>query len=602
MKFLHPCLVLLCVTVAPCCSAQPLPAESLEHLLQAEQSRIDTIARISAVTLAIFGPQGDGGGSGVVITPDGYALTNFHVAKPCGDHMLCGMNDGKLYDAVVVGVDPTGDVALIKLLGRDDFPAAELGNSDSLRIGDWCFVVGNPFLLATDFTPTVTYGIVSGIHRYQYPSGTLLEYADCIQTDASINPGNSGGPLFDSQGKLVGINGRGSFEKRGRVNVGVGYAISINQIKKFYGYLLSGRIVDHATAGFTVSTDADGRVIVSDILPTSDAYRRGLRYDDEIVSLGGKPIRSANEFKNVLGTYPRGWRIRLGFRQADQRREVLIRLDGVHSRQELLDLVQSGPAEMPGLPDDDPEAPRPSKKEDRPAERPKVPGMPAARRQQPPPPPLPAQVAAKLESRQGFANYYFNRQNIDRLWTRQQQQVNLLDQSGEWRLRGVDEAGKSFELILRNDESFYSLATGSERVDLKDELDKQLAPENSGGLLLAFSMWRRLLTLGPSQFGEVYYLGTVPADGDEQHQLDVLVGIHDAIEVHFQFETTSGQLRRIELFTDPGNDPCELLMRAYGDFAGQALPKEIVVRHGDTTFTTLRLEQFEAVPAIQPAS
>ncbi|KAE9852035.1 trypsin-like serine protease, partial [Escherichia coli] len=136
--------------------------------------------------------------------------------------LKCGMNDGKLYDAVIVGVDPTGDVALIKLLGRDDFPAAELGNSDDLKVGEWCIVAGNPFLLATDFQPTITYGIVSGVHRYQYPSGTLLEYADCIQTDASINPGNSGGPLFNTQGELVGINGRGSFEKRGRVNVGVG--------------------------------------------------------------------------------------------------------------------------------------------------------------------------------------------------------------------------------------------------------------------------------------------------------------------------------------------------------------------------------------------
>ena len=91
------------------------------------------------------------------------------------------------------------------------------------------------------------------MHRYQYPAGTLLEYTDCIQTDAAINPGNSGGPLFDAEGRLIGINGRGSFEKRGRVNVGVGYAISINQIKNFLGRLKSGRIVDHATLGARVA-------------------------------------------------------------------------------------------------------------------------------------------------------------------------------------------------------------------------------------------------------------------------------------------------------------------------------------------------------------
>src|SRR6185503_5826956 len=164
------------------------------------------------------------------------------------------------------------------------------------------------FLLATDFQPTVTYGIVSGTHRYQPPAGTLLEYADCIQTDAAINPGNSGGPLFNAKGDLIGINGRGSFEKRGRVNVGVGYAISINQIKHFLGYLKSGRIVDHATLGATVSTDKDGRVVIDDLLEDSDAYRRGLRYDDEVVAFGGREIRTVNAFKNVLGIYPNGWR------------------------------------------------------------------------------------------------------------------------------------------------------------------------------------------------------------------------------------------------------------------------------------------------------
>src|SRR5262249_58511953 len=103
--------------------------------------------------------------------------------------------------------------------------------------------MGNPFLLATDFTPTVTFGLVSGVHRYQYPEGgVLLEYTDCIQFDTSINPGNSGGPLFNLAGELIGINGRGSlpFDKPGPVHSGVGYAISINQIKNFMGHLRAG--------------------------------------------------------------------------------------------------------------------------------------------------------------------------------------------------------------------------------------------------------------------------------------------------------------------------------------------------------------------------
>ena len=311
-----------------------------QALLDAQAHRVEVVARARAATVAVFATGGRGGGSGVLISPDGYALSNFHVTSGAGDAMQCGLSDGKLYDAVIVGIDPRGDVALIKLLGRDDFPFAPMGDSDQLRLGDGCYAMGNPFLLATDFAPTVTYGIVSGIHRYQYPAGTLLEYADCIQTDASINPGNSGGPLFNNEGEVVGINGRGSFEKRGRVNVGVGYAISINQIKKFMGYLRSGRIVDHATLGAAVATSEDGRVRITQILDNSDAYRRGLRYDDELVAFGGRSINTTNGFKNALGTFPKGWRVPLTFRRDGETYDIYVRLMGVHRKDELIEKAQ----------------------------------------------------------------------------------------------------------------------------------------------------------------------------------------------------------------------------------------------------------------------
>ena len=111
--------------------------------------------------------------------------------------------------ASATGVQPG-----IERIGEPMLNGQRLPFSEAVRVGDWCFAVGNPFLLATDFQPTVSYGIVSGVHRYQPPAGTLLEYADCIQTDAAINPGNSGGPLFNAAGDLIGVNGRGSFEKR----------------------------------------------------------------------------------------------------------------------------------------------------------------------------------------------------------------------------------------------------------------------------------------------------------------------------------------------------------------------------------------------------
>jgi len=332
-------------------SPPALAAETPQAVLQAEAERIAAMEKAKPSVVAIFPPNGAGGGSGVLISRDGYALTNFHVVRPCGNWMKCGLPDGKVYDAVVVGLDPTGDVGLIKLFGRDDFPAAEMADSDLVQMGDWVFAMGNPFMLANDFQPTVTYGIVSGVHRYQPPAGTILEYTDCIQTDASINPGNSGGPLFDAKGRLIGINGRGSFEKRGRVNVGVGYAISINQIKNFLGQLHSGRIVDHATLGATVTSDDKGRVIVNHILESSDAYRRGLNPDDEIISFAGRPITTPNHFKNVLGIYPKGWRVPLSFIHEGQRYDVHVRLAGVHRTDELLELLEGrrrgGPMPMP---------------------------------------------------------------------------------------------------------------------------------------------------------------------------------------------------------------------------------------------------------------
>src|SRR5262249_48230498 len=155
------------------------------------------------------------------------------------------------------------------------------------------------------FTPTVTFGLISGVHRYQYPEGGkgLLEYTDCIQIDTSINPGNSGGPLFNMQGELIGINGRGSFDKRSRINSGVGYAISINQIKNFMGHMRAGIDTDHATLGATVETDKDDdlvpRMVIRSILENCDARRRGLEPGDELVEFAGRPMSSVNHFKNV---------------------------------------------------------------------------------------------------------------------------------------------------------------------------------------------------------------------------------------------------------------------------------------------------------------
>jgi len=596
------CGLLLMLASAPAVSSSEVdPA-----VLDAEAARIAVMDKAKDAVLAVFARSGQGGGSGVVISPDGYALTNFHVAKPCGNAMKCGMADGQLYDAVIVGLDPTGDVALIKLFGRDDFPAAEIGDSDQLEVGDWCFAMGNPFLLATDFQPTVTYGIVSGTHRYQYPSGTLLEYADCIQTDASINPGNSGGPLFDAQGRLIGINGRASFEKRGRVNVGIAYAISINQIKNFLGYLRSGRIVDHATLGATVAADEDGRVVVSEVLRQSDAYRRGLRYDDEIVSFGGRRIATPNAFKNVLGIYPKEWRVPLSFRRDGTRYDVAVRLRGLHGEQELIDKAAGGrrisPMPIP-KPGDKPkeEEPKPGEKRGpKPHEIPvpvPIPGGDHPKIAKPKPKtPMPEIVKKHFQQKRGYSNYYYNKLNRSRVYDAWIAQGNLEGLAASWKFGGKLPSGGDYRFELRDDAADLKLPSIEYPWTAGDDLADSLDPPQSGGLLPALYLWRRLAVTGPESFGEVYYLGTVAlARQDIARQdvwADVLVGLHKGAECRFFFDPADGRLLAMEMFPEDDVDPCELLFTEEREVDGRRMPGRIEARIGDDLYGVFEIEEY----------
>lgn len=541
-------------------------------VLEAEQRRIDAIQRGLPAAVSIFAGEA-GGGAGVLISADGYALTNYHVVQPAGVAMQCGLPDGRLYNAVLVGLDPTGDVALIRLLGRTDFPHAELADSDLVEVGDFCFAVGNPFLLATDLQPSVSAGIVSGIHRYQFPAGTILEYTDCLQVDAAINPGNSGGGLFDAAGRVIGVNGRASFEKRGRVNVGVGYAISANQLRNFLGFLKGGRLVDHATLGATVATSADGRVVVSDILERSDAFRRGLRYDDEIVALMGRPVRTVNAFKNILGTLPAGWQVPLTYRRSGRRVDTLVRLAGVHTPSQLARLVAAaGEAESP------------------------QPG----REGRPPKPPaeIPADVRPLYEPRTGFTNHHFNTVERDRVAAAVAANAPQ-GGSDAWVIEGRLSVGGTFRISLTDREGVVDLPTGTTRVDATRDLDAAPNPPGSGGLLGALLIWRRLLRDGPVAVGRTEYWGTMPifprgalskAEGSPPELMDVLNTAVAAIEARFVVDG-SGRVVAIDFWHQPDADPCEVRFTgSLPDGAAAGMPAVMDVWRGSEHFATFEIE------------
>lgn len=568
-------------------------------VLEAQARRVEVMQRAATATISVFGLDGGGGGSGVIISPDGFALTNYHVSSACGDHMRCGLADGSMVDAVIVGVDAVGDVSLIQLLGRHDYPTAPMGDSSQVRVGQWCFSAGNPFGLATNRQPSVSMGIISGTNRYQYPAATILEYADCIQTDAAVNPGNSGGPLFNMDGQVIGINGRCSFEKRGRINVGVGYAISINQIRMFLGMLHSGRLLDHASMGATAATDDNGKVIISNILSNSDAYRRGLRYGDEVISLADRVVGSTNSFKNILGTLPKDFRVPIEVRRDGKNETYLVRLSGVHRVEQLIEIVRIG------LEDGSTDPP-----EDQPPQNPleeDIPGDRSPDRDSPPQDPKESssesgsEVRSMIELRPGFSNYYFNRVWRNKIW-QEMQSLGDFSKCGAWSLSG-SLAGESTRIELKVSDQYSEIALGSRRTKYEGDISDAISERRQGGLAVAVRALRQLLLAGPDKLGDSTYIGTLPvyntlskkfSEANWQHAIDTLW--YDA-KCRIHWDPVSKTVSLIEIFGDSGVDPAEVYMDNYQAFNSQGVevrfPRRLRLQYGTEISLVVELDQID---------
>ena len=571
----------------------PAGARAQSAVLKAEAERVALIQKLKPPVVGIFVGSGSkaSAGTGVIISDDGYAVTNFHVMAGGGEiqgTVKCGLPDGNLYDAVLVGLDKVGDIGLIKLLplkAGQKFPAAVMGDSDTVREGDWTLAMGNPQRLATDFMPTVTFGMVSGVHRYQYPSGVFIEYADCIQIDTSINPGSSGGPLFNMKGELVGINGRGSVvqEKRGVMNSGVGYALSINQVKNFLGHLKAGLDSDHATLGALIATQAEetglGKMVVTSILEESDAFRRGLDIDDELVSFAGRHVTSVNQFKNILGLFPRGTRVPLEFRREKEgKREVLVRLMGVQRKA----LDASG---KPGAP---------------PKQKPPVASGPGAK---------------FFEHRPGFANYYFNRLERDRLLAEFKKHGEFSAATG-WTMDGdvrllKARTGDAFKVEVGEEKAtgggkaVVKLKIGDfpHRIDplgTDTKIDELRLPNPSGGFMSALYVYHLLLTQGEKAFPaecdhggfEPFYPpppdGKLPSSlGSLKVDCEVLNTRLGNFQTKWFFSRADQKLLGFELRLEgPNEDPCEVYLYDYRPVQGRLLPHKMSVYYQDKHYGT----------------
>ena len=241
-------------------------------------------------------PMEHGLGSGVIVSPDGYILTNNHVVNSASE-ILVSLNDGRQFPAKVIGSDPKTDVALIRIKA-DGLPALTLADSDKIEIGDVVLAIGNPFGIGQ----TVTKGIVSAKDRTT--SGDMDE--DFIQTDAAINPGNSGGGLVDTEGRLVGINSAILTHSGG--NQGIGFAVPSNLCRWVMDSLVKNGRVERGFLGVMIQNltpdlakafklDRMTGALVGDVSPGSPADKAGIKSGDVITQLNGQPIDDASQLK-----------------------------------------------------------------------------------------------------------------------------------------------------------------------------------------------------------------------------------------------------------------------------------------------------------------
>ena len=238
-------------------------------------------------------------GSGVIVTADGYILTNYHVVDGA-DEIKVEFTDGRSLNAKLVGSDKPSDLALLKI-GGSDFKAIALGNSDNVKVGDVVLAVGNPLGVGE----TVTMGIVSAKNRSTAVGDG--SYEDFLQTDAPINHGNSGGALVNTKGELVGINSQILSNSDG--NIGIGFAIPVNMAKHVMDQLRTSGKVTRAQLGVTVQNVSSdmaaslglkqpGGVIVGSVAAGSAAEHAGLKQGDVITQFDGQPVRDTNSLRN----------------------------------------------------------------------------------------------------------------------------------------------------------------------------------------------------------------------------------------------------------------------------------------------------------------
>jgi len=277
------------------------------------------------------------GGSGFLISPDGYILTNNHVVENA-EKVTVKIGENSEFKAKVIGTDPDSDVAVIKIETSNQ-PYLEFADSDALEVGEWVIAIGNPLGLSH----TVTAGIVSAKGRSM--QGRLARYEDFIQTDAAINLGNSGGPLLNLDGKAVGINAAIVSSTGG--NMGIGLAIPINMAKNVYNQLIDKGTVERGFLGVALqdltgdlaksfSLKETKGVLIAEVFKGSAAEKAGLKAGDVVVEVDGQAVERGNELQNRIGMKKPGAKVQMVVLREGSRKEVAVELGEKPAKEKLV--------------------------------------------------------------------------------------------------------------------------------------------------------------------------------------------------------------------------------------------------------------------------
>lgn len=270
-----------------------------------------------------------GTGSGVIVSSDGYIVTNHHVVKDATKIVVERYEDGGIeHEAQLIGCDTNTDIAILKIQAKD-LPYLEFADSDAAQVAQWVIAIGHPFKLRD----SVTTGVISALHRGNLQISKLEDF---IQTDAVINPGNSGGPLMDLDGKIIGVNT--AILSRSGGHMGVGFAVPSNIVKMVYEQVKQNGCVDRAflgvqiqdlnedlCEGFRLKRGTTG-ALIAEVVENSPANRAGLESGDVVIEFNGAPVKTAQQLHTSVGKLPAGTKCTMTILRSGRRAKINLTL------------------------------------------------------------------------------------------------------------------------------------------------------------------------------------------------------------------------------------------------------------------------------------